>query len=105
MGSGGRASDHKLATAIASEAGQALAIGAIKIGTRRVYFSQKAVARARAGCWDMPLQTIGGYTYCHTPLHDFRPLRSRAPSFGSTWQLGSVSEPGPSVGCFPLTPW
>ena len=55
-----------LATAIASEAGQALAIGAIKIGTRRVYFSQKAVARARAGCWDMPLQTIGGHTYCYT---------------------------------------
>ena len=55
-----------LATAIASEAGQALAIGAIKIGTRRVYFSQKALARARAGCWDMPLQTIGGHTYSYT---------------------------------------
>ena len=52
--------------AMASEGGQALAIGAIKIGTRRVYFSQKAVARARAGCWDMPLQTIGGHTYCYT---------------------------------------
>ena len=46
-----------LATAIASEAGQALAIGAIKIGTRRVCFSQNAVARATAGCCDMPLQT------------------------------------------------
>jgi hypothetical protein len=60
-----------------SEAGQALAIGAIKIGTRRVYFSQNAEARARAGCCDMPLQTIGGHTYCHTPLH-----ARRGASFG-----------------------
>jgi hypothetical protein len=66
-----------LATAVASEAGQALAIGAIKIGTRRVYFSQNAEARARAGCCDMPLQTIGGHTYCHTPLH-----ARRGASFG-----------------------
>jgi hypothetical protein len=36
--------------ATANEAGQALAIGAIKIGTRRLNWSQNAAARARAGC-------------------------------------------------------
>src|SRR6516164_8395867 len=39
-----------LAIAIASEAGQAPAIGAIRIGTRRLYASQNASARTRASC-------------------------------------------------------
>jgi hypothetical protein len=39
--------------AMASEGGQALAIGAIKIGTRRLNCSQNAAARARAGCCGM----------------------------------------------------
>jgi hypothetical protein len=42
-----------LAMAMASEGGQALAIGAIKIGTRRLNCSQNAAARARAGCCGM----------------------------------------------------
>jgi hypothetical protein len=41
-----------LATAIASEAGETLPIGAIKIGTRRLNVSQNALARARAGWLD-----------------------------------------------------
>jgi hypothetical protein len=38
-----------LAIATASDAGQAPAIGAIKIGTRRLNASQNALARATAG--------------------------------------------------------
>ena len=38
-----------LATAIASDAGQAPAIGAIRIGTRRLNVSQNVAARTRAG--------------------------------------------------------
>jgi len=42
-----------LAMAMASEGGQALAIGAIKIGTRILNCSQNAAARVRAGCMGM----------------------------------------------------
>jgi hypothetical protein len=39
--------------AMASEGGLTLAIGAIKIGTRRLNCSQNAAARVRAGCCGM----------------------------------------------------
>ena len=42
-----------LTIAIASEAGQAPAMGAIRIGTRRLNASQNSAARASAGCCDM----------------------------------------------------
>src|SRR6202167_1242886 len=47
-----------LATAMASEDGDAPAIGAIKIGARRLYDSQKTVARATASYAGMEIILI-----------------------------------------------
>src|ERR1044071_728862 len=48
-----------LATAIASEAGQAPAIGAIKMGIRILKVSQNALARATAG-WSFMIPSLHG---------------------------------------------
>jgi hypothetical protein len=58
-------------------------IGAIKSGTRKAHFSQNAVARARAGCCDMTLLTIGDHTYCYI-LHARREAcAARSPLAGA----------------------